>query len=650
MSIHRIPNEILERILRLTEVNSWDRNAHNCALVCRTWHLPACRVLYEKINIPISARKLIRCLVEQKENMGIFCKVLRILSDFDNEIALDGLEFAQLLSYLPNVKRIELDEYRHTRHYLRLFMEQAHLLPNIREITSPFGIYKPREAQLYNECLLAFKDTIQHIRLQSLDTTIYRADGRSGNIVSFLPDFKTLQDLQIFNANYNPISGIPRIGVFTALRSCSSLKRFSIRSTFPEETEEDDYEKPFDHSKLDCLEIDVPELTKKQINYIVTSINKLKIFKLRSGYGTAYDPSQTPEKWLEKIGSKNLYDFCKYLANIDSVNLLSGEMYAMNIAELWPFVRNVIINKVKLPLHLSIMMDDTKELYQDSRFILVKEERGIYLHYGLGKDEVSSTMSTTDEIIPFDYSQISIQSMVLYIRPPTEKMIELTPALDLMDSVLNTIPNLHYLHVRIGPALNKALQIKVGSEDLKFDRDPYNFEIQGTEPPQVSRSLTDRLKHVLVQNTKSIKDLTSILRRLPNTKYLKLFDSKLDKDKNSNMTLDFRDLDLQYFMFDIGNIIDRSNDKQMIVLQVEEKQSSEVLLYRWQRETYPCQVVNFERISANFFKTDRQFKSRSTTFLIIQCLKIEEIKICLNDHQYVSATIDIGGRDNLKSD
>lgn len=627
--------------MRFTEVNSWDRNAHNCALVCQSWLLPACRVLYEKINIPISARKLLRCLVEQREEMGIFCKVLQVLSDFNNEIALDGLEFAKLLSYLPNVKRIEIDEYRHTRHYLRLFMEHAHLVPNIREIISPFGIYKLREAQLYNECLLTFKGTIQQMRLHSLGTTMYSDDGRSGNIVSFLPDFKMLQDLQIFNANYNPASGIPPLGVFTALRSCSSLKRFSIRSTFPEEVEEDDYEKPFDLGELECLEIDVPELTKKQISYIVTNVTKLKTFKLRSGYGTAYDSSQIPERWLQKIGPKDLCNFCNYLSNIDSVTLLSGEMYAMNIAKLWPFARNIIKNSIKLPLHLSIVMDDIKDLYQDLKFILMKEERRIYLHYGLGNDEVSPIMPTTDEIIPFDYSQINIQSMVLYIRPPTEKEVKLKPALDLMESVLNTLPNLHYLHVRIGPAFDKALQIKIGSEDLEFDKDPYNFEIPGTEQPRVPRTLTDRLKHVLVQNTKSTKDLTSILKRVPNTKYLKLFDCKLDKDKNFNVNLDFGDLHLQYFMFDIGSMTDLSNDKQIIVLQVVQKQSDEVLFYMWHRETKDCQIVNFKQISPDFFKSNKQFKSRTTTVLVIQCLKIEEIKVCLNDDVCVKATINI---------
>lgn len=648
MSFDHLPNEILERIFRLTEVKTWERNVHNCALVCRSWHLPACRVLYEKINFLKSARKLLYCLPEQRiNNLGTFCKKLEISGRLYENTLLESVEFAKLLSYLPNVKQIEFDEYRDAAHYLTLFLAHRHLLRNLQEITSEFCLSKSREIQLYHECLLAFKDTIVQMRLDSLDTTIYTtADGKSGDIISYLPEFKALRNLRIINIKRQYTSGIPHLGVFTAMRSCSTLKHFAIGNTF-QKAEDDDYYKDFyDHNELEYLEIDVLEITKKQIEYIVSNVPNLKTFKLRSGCD---DLSQTKVKWVEKFGSEFTYKFCNYLAIIDCVDLSSEEMFAMNITELWPFARSVVINRLQLPVHLSIAVNDTKERCVPSKFVLKKEVEATYIHYGVGRDEISPALPTADAIIPFDYSEMNIRSIEISNQVLTEREIHITPAFDLIESVLNALPGLHYLHMRIESGVFKAIDVKVGSSELEYYKHPFNDIMSGRKPLPVPGPLNDRFKHVLVQKIKSTKMLASILKRLPQTKYLKLFEYKLVKDKNYNMNLDFGDLHLQYFKFDIGKIVDRSNDKQVIVIQVEEKQSGEVLLYRWQRETYHCQVVNFKRIYADFFKTGGPFKSRSTTFLIIQCFKIEEIKICLNDFEYVMATIDLGNRDTLKT-
>lgn len=59
-----IPNEILEKILRSAVEDTWGHNTHHYALVCRSWCIPACSILYEEIDIPVDTRKLLRCLSE----------------------------------------------------------------------------------------------------------------------------------------------------------------------------------------------------------------------------------------------------------------------------------------------------------------------------------------------------------------------------------------------------------------------------------------------------------------------------------------------------------------------------------------------------------------------------------------------------------
>ncbi|CAO3621534.1 unnamed protein product [Mucor hiemalis] len=640
-----------------------ERNVHNCALVCRSWHRPACRVLYEKMNIPRSSRKLLRCLSDQENNLGHSCKVLEFWSGSDDEIVLDTVEFAQLLSFLPNVKRIELTEYSHTLHYLKLLKTNAHLLLNAQAIIFDYCVKNLKISQFYIECLLSFKNSMQQMRITSLDTTIHTTDGRSGNIISFLSDFKSLLDLQIENIDYNrtpsfpPVaSGIPLLHMFTVMRSCSRLQRFALRNTFREP--ENDNEEPFDHRELKYLKLDILDISEKHINYIISNITKLKQFKLKSGYPNIFDDLRTPEDWMGKIGSESLSSFFNHLANIDRVTLSLGEMFAINIAELWPLVRRVFSDRVRLPAHLTIVVGDTKIFTSEKIFTLKKLEEGIFLRYGLEINEVlpidNTTVPTTHAIMPFDYSEMNIQTIELHIRLDAQetlraRSLEFLPSLDLIDSILNTLPDLHYLHVKIGPVLKKALQVKVGSGELEFDETAQNIVMPRKETPKPSPNSNERFKHVLLQRVESAEVLRTILKRLPNTMYLKIFDYHLKKDKNFNLTMDFGNLHLQYFMFNIGRLLDCKNDKQVIVLQIEEKQSNESVLYRLQRETQ-SQAVKFQRIRAGFFKSNREFKSRSTTFLIIQCFKIEKIKICLSDHIYFTATIDVGGRDIEKSE
>lgn len=151
---------------------------------------------------------------------------------------------------------------------------------------------------------------------------------------------------------------------------------------------------------------------------------------------------------------------------------------------------------------------------------------------------------------------------------------QLAASLDVTESVLNVLSNLHYLHMRIGPV---GLKIKAGSEELEFNTNLHFFnEIFDTKLPRTPRTFTDRLKRALVQYIHSTEVLKSISKRLPCTKYLKLFDFRFDKDQNANTILDLADSHLQYFMFDIGKILNPSNDKQGVILQVEETQYSEI--------------------------------------------------------------------------
>ncbi|CAO3621478.1 unnamed protein product [Mucor hiemalis] len=650
MSAHQIPNEIVEEIVRLTKANSKEPNAYNCALVCKSWHLPACRVLYVKINIPRSSRKLLQCLPEQRNNLGHFCKVLSFWSDVKDKVKLKKVEFAKLLSYLPNVKRVELPENAHTAHYLSLLQKNSHLISNMQAIV--FSLFAKKVAQLNNECLFTYRTTLKQMELNSPGTIVQTADGRSGDIISYLSEFKSMQDLQVHNiVSRGILQAIPQLKTFEVMRSCPHLKRFIMSSTIREP--EDDFEGYFDHSELKCLGIYIPDINKKQIDYIVSNVTKLTKFNLSSGTLDLFDEPRVPEDWMKKIGSHSLSNFFDFLAKIDCVNLSLGDMFAINIAKMLPLVRRVVCNREQLPVHLTIVGDNMNINGCEQTLTLEKGKEDIFLRYGLDVSGIFHTTlhpraPTIQAIMPFDYSEMNIQSILLHLRPDRNKeskrtrFLDVLPSLDIIESVLNDLPNLHYLHVKLGMTFKKALQIKVASEELKFDPASANI-LMGRETPRLP-VLIERFKHVVLQNIESTKALKSILQRLPNTVYLKLFDSELEKNRNSNIVLDLGNLHLQYFMFDIGKILDPSA-KQDIVLRIEEKQSNETVLYRWETETKDRQVVTFQRIRADFFKSDKEFRSPTTTFLIIQCFIIEEIKICLNDPKHVAATIDIGNRD-----
>lgn len=252
--------------------------------------------------------------------MGVFCKSLRFLS-LRNEKPLNSMEFTQLLSYMPNVKHIQLWQHQYTLYYLDLLMTYPHLLPNIQEIEKHHKIYDSEEDQLYDDCLFTFKSTIRKMSLVSLDKIIHTTDGRSGYILSFLQESKALRDLEIINAR--PRGGAFQLKIFTVIRSCPALKRFSVSNAF---VEDDQCEGSFDYSQLEYLRIHAPKVTRRQIDYVVSNISNLKMFELDCG--GSCDVSQTPMEWVEEIGPECMKNFCIYLAKIDCVSLSVGGMEA----------------------------------------------------------------------------------------------------------------------------------------------------------------------------------------------------------------------------------------------------------------------------------------------------------------------------------
>lgn len=262
-------HEILQNIFRIVAASN-QKHLYYCALVCQSWYLPACRVLYEKLVI-LSRSQMITCFRLQRNNLGGFCKVLELNNGSNLKKKLSREQYDLLFSYLPNIHTVTIG-YRNTWNDLNHLNRNANQIKHLKYLT--IAQHTPEIIQAYYNCAFAHHQTLQHLELTRPSVFITTNSGKRGHMYTILSDFTSLTSLHIKNqAEHN--AGLQQLSMFHILRLCPNLFELIWENEFQEpEINENDYQ--LDHSNLKDLEIVLFELTEQHVDGMVKSVTKLE--------------------------------------------------------------------------------------------------------------------------------------------------------------------------------------------------------------------------------------------------------------------------------------------------------------------------------------------------------------------------------------
>lgn len=181
LSVQQFPSELLENIFRkVITTSNYKRDLFNCALVCQSWYSPACRVLYEKVVILNRSQM---CFDLQRNNLGIFCKVIELNDGRNLKKKPSSDQYDQLFSYLPNLERVIIG-YRNTLNDLTHLNRNANQIKYLKDLTATK--YTGDILQAYYNCAFTYKQALRHMKLDAPGDIIIASSGKFGSIYTFL--------------------------------------------------------------------------------------------------------------------------------------------------------------------------------------------------------------------------------------------------------------------------------------------------------------------------------------------------------------------------------------------------------------------------------------------------------------------------------
>ncbi|CAO3611623.1 unnamed protein product [Mucor hiemalis] len=390
MSIQNYPLEVLLIIFRYVKLNRRGNiNVLNCAQVCRSWYEPACRFLYEEINfgtihqsVPHHARHL--------ENMGKFCTVLRFDRVHKGEETYRPEEYELLLSYLPNLQFIVMENSPYRAFHLQQLASNAKLVKQLKHISGGKYGWSKKEVQLFVECASKFKDTLQELNLQFLNKHVHITNWEGHHPV-FLD-----------------------MSMFSILRSCPNLVRFEVQNDFMEPLDRNN-DLPGNHSKLRCLHINIPNFTKQHIVYMYKNMTKL--CELTMSTTRCYDltdPLIPPKEWMQEVGLD--HQFHSYLATIDEVKLNFNFEFEATISEQFAFINGILKNQQSLSsTQIILRVDHFDNEIHCQKLTMEKSGNNISFCCGVQIREWIEMRKTLPALIPSDITD-HIRSMEIHFK------------------------------------------------------------------------------------------------------------------------------------------------------------------------------------------------------------------------------------------
>ncbi|KAG2233155.1 hypothetical protein INT48_001648 [Thamnidium elegans] len=598
MSGEKLPAEILDQIFQ--HLGPKKTQLYECAVVCKSWHLPAIQLFCKNILLRHEPRKIWSKLVSQQDNINVGTWVQKLLVQ-SHAVKLTDDEFLCILNYMPYLKVIDLRWTVEASDQFSNLVKNNHIvLDYIEELI--FCKWADKYVQFvdYFICAYQFRASLKYLDLGYLNY-IHLLNTRSGSATEFLKEFKNLQFLSIDNKRAS--GGTPTLCMFGVLASCNNnLIKLSVENHFTEPINQVLLINPV--TRLQYFKAKICHFTQFHANYVSINFPKhLKIFKLKLTQTNA-------SIWVSDNTEFVMQTFGKYLSGvtevdivIDETDTLDGMEYDglqshLTVSNYWQMIGAIVsFNESTMHCHLSITVKDLISYQTYSGIQIKRNKTNMTISYSM---DTSHLIEHNDLFTPgldvgpsAAFNTHCINSIQVVITTP---MISVGKCLDFLESILPVYPHLRFLMISYwyfnvyGEYILKfasapsifALNVPV------YDTDPYFYFQNQMFESTSSRNTVESFKYVLMENSTLVpSDVKRIGYLLPHMKVLKIV--AIERNTQPHLLLDLTGIiELQKLILDFRFLGTFSNT----YLQIE--QGSKIRYWKISTEKKSFQEYRYD--------------------------------------------------------
>ncbi|KAI7898969.1 uncharacterized protein BX663DRAFT_555299 [Cokeromyces recurvatus] len=483
MQSHSLPTEILAPIFKLLHKSS----LYPCLSVCKQWHRIAAHLYFGKLQLTGENIKRLHLILsntqgnqlfswgplvnelkisyDEKETPGINLKVWHS-EDEENDYRLSKDEFITLVSNFTNVKKIDLSESKHFRHYINLLRE-VHNLHQLAEI--PKGGNGMNHLEYYLTCH-HFRNTLTHLFFYYYKSNCVINNNIS--CISLLPEFKHLTHLS-FQNNYDT-----RLTLFDILTICPNLitlayiSNFDVSDNYMNQSMNkliNPYNK-IENKNLRKLDLAAPSIITSYINYITKySPAGLETINIRLMEDDLFD-------WFEEEGIEPIIKLGQRMSLVKNLSIYANPEYAKEINEeieedadtkITQFYR--FIDALKGDRQLLYCSCTYSEYKNGQNLISIVDDKYLRFHYGMSYADFPLDMDRNNEEWRADPFRPLFLPDTLVSRTGLEMMDDFTfyilekelyqIPIALLQYVFNNCPYLSFMEIR---CMNADLEFVAG--------------------------------------------------------------------------------------------------------------------------------------------------------------------------------------------
>lgn len=324
-----VPNEIYLKIFKQVA----KRDLVNCVLVCKSWSTPANQTLHTNVHLKGNDVLFIQSELSQQDQdqhpffrQGRWTKSLGIWfdEDDDDDILADSAQFGEaefctLLSYLPNLKRLDMTGSSHSLFYLQ-YLKKIDSKTNLRKLEE-IRVQNVNCTQEYKGCTfiarLNFYKSLTHLDIFFANQKFTSNNGKSVGALHLLPRFTNLTHLEVQNHQYQDLTAFQLLDMFpglVVLKFQSNMNPNDVEESLLSGVEKKNNK--LLAVQLKSLVLSLSKLTRHYIQNFITcfSAGQLNDFKI-------YMNSVTFHEWTRNVSVELALEFAKSLSQIKNVEI-----------------------------------------------------------------------------------------------------------------------------------------------------------------------------------------------------------------------------------------------------------------------------------------------------------------------------------------
>ncbi|CAO3611581.1 unnamed protein product [Mucor hiemalis] len=213
---------------------------------------------------------------------------------------------------------------------------------------------------------------------------------------------------------------------------------------------------------------------------------------------------------------------------------------------------------------------------------------------------------------------------------PDDDRLFMTHLMYIFETFFKPYGNLESINIVI--RLSNQIKFRIKMKKSNKPKDPKSNVLADKLPLTYATPLS-LFDYLLIKNSQEPYDIYSILRLVPNRRYLHLLGCKFKRYGYNNFSLDLVDKNLELLVLEIPLKAPRfeieATDRP-IFLQIEEDYAKKTSYYQWIKRKGEFDSMKFQVVNPSPLIESLQY-DYTVSFFRIKCFKIERLSICSSE-------------------